>query len=116
MKIDLLVNTTTVIAMILAILAIYLKKSNNSNSNVDTIPEVKTLNKGTGDKSIILLDAGVNKITVLATIRQILGIGLEASKRIIDNVPSTIIENVSEEEAKATKEALEFVGATVKIR
>ena len=111
---DLLVNIATVVAFILAVIAIMLKFSNNSN--IKNLPELKPLKKGTGNKSIILQDAGVNKVTVLATIRQILGVGLVEAKNIVENTPSVIIEEVSEEEASITKEALDFVGATVEIK
>ena len=72
--------------------------------------------KNTGECSLTLLDAGVNKITVLTTLRQITEIGLKEAKSIIDNTPSTFMINLSEEEANLTKEALEFVGAKVEIK
>jgi ribosomal protein L7/L12 len=70
----------------------------------------------TGDKSLIMTDAGVNKATVMATLRQITGIDYNSAKQVVEHIPSKFMVNVSEKEADLTKEALEFVGAKVEIK
>lgn len=69
-----------------------------------------------GTKTLILKDAGVNKATVMATLRQITGLDYQSAKNIIESAPSTIMMNVSDKEADLTKKALEFVGARIEIR
>lgn len=67
-------------------------------------------------KKLILVDAGANKATVMATLRQITGIDYNAAKTIVNSTPAEIMTNVSEKEADLTKKALEFVGATLEIK
>ena len=74
------------------------------------------IEKNTGNKSLSLVETGSNKLTVLATLRQITDIGLKEAKSIIDNVPCDFMHNISDEEADLTKKALEFVGAKVEIK
>ena len=93
------------------------KKPHLSKSNIKTINKTSALiNKKTGEKSLTLLDAGLNKTTVLATLRQITGIDYSSAKHIINTIPSTFMVNISEKEANLTKQALEFVGAKVEIK
>ena len=70
----------------------------------------------TGTKSLVMLDAGVNKATVMATLRQITDIDYNSAKHIVNSVPSQFLSNISDKEADLTKKALEFVGAKVEIR
>lgn len=74
------------------------------------------IEKSTGGKKLILIDAGANKATVMATIRQITGIDYNSAKSIVNTTPSEVLSNVSEKEADLTKKALEFVGATLEIK
>ncbi len=76
----------------------------------------KVINRRTGQKSLVMIDSGLNKSTVLATLRQITGIDYKSAKLIIDSAPSTFMVNISEKEANLTKEALEFVGAQIDIK
>lgn len=110
-----------IFALAVIFVAIYMFKNagknllKNNNQNADDISELlKGIQKG--DKSLYLLDAGSNKLTVMATIRQITGMGLLDAKNIVDNTPSVILSNVSDEGADMTKKALEFVGAKLEIR
>lgn len=74
------------------------------------------IKRTSGDKSLVLLDAGVNKATVMATLRQITGIDYNSAKKIVESAPYTFMTNVSDKEADLTKKALEFVGAKVEIK
>ena len=74
------------------------------------------LTKKTGNKSLILLDAGTNKATVVATLRQIMGIDLPTAQKMVDCAPAAILSNVSDKEADINKAALEFVGAKLEIK
>ena len=74
------------------------------------------IKRTSGDKSLVLSDAGVNKATVMATSRQITGIDYNSAKKIVESAPYTFMTNVSDKEADLTKKALEFVGAKVEIK
>ena len=74
------------------------------------------IKKSTGNKSLILLDAGTNKATVVATLRQIMNIDLPTAQSMVDSAPVAILSNVSDKEADINKAALEFVGAKLEIK
>ena len=66
--------------------------------------------------SVILADAGANKIAVLKEVRAITGLGLKEAKDLVDGAPKAIKEGVKKEEAEAIKKQLEAAGATVEIK
>jgi ribosomal protein L7/L12 len=72
--------------------------------------------RSTGDKSLIMTDAGTNKATVMATLRQITGLDYNSAKNVVEHIPSKFMINVSDKEADLTKKALEFVGAKIEIK
>ncbi len=80
------------------------------------INNATVINKSTGSKSLVLLDAGANKATVVATLRQIMGIDLPTAQSMVDNAPTAILSNISDKEADINKAALEFVGAKLEIK
>lgn len=65
---------------------------------------------------VILKDAGAKKINVIKVVRQITGAGLKDAKAMVDNVPATIKEAASKEEAEEIKKQLEEAGATVELK
>lgn len=75
-----------------------------------------TINKSTGLKSLVLVNAGDNKATVMATLRQITKLDYNSAKKLVDSAPSVLMSNISEAEANLNKKALEFVGAKVEIK
>lgn len=74
------------------------------------------IKKGTGTLSLVMIDAGTNKATVMATLRQITGIDYKAAKNVVESIPSTFMVDISDKEAELTKKALEFVGAKIQIK
>ena len=78
--------------------------------------QIPVINKGTGTHSLVLLDAGANKATVMATLRQITGLDYLSAKKIVEAAPSTFMTSISDKEADLTKKALEFVGAKIQIK
>jgi len=72
--------------------------------------------KSTGNKSLVLLDAGSNKATVTATLRQIMAVDAMTAQKMINAAPATILTNISDKEASMNKQALEFVGAKLEIK
>jgi large subunit ribosomal protein L7/L12 len=68
------------------------------------------------DVTVILKDAGGNKIAVLKEVRAITGLGLKEAKDLVDGAPKPIKEGVKKEEAQQMKEKLEAAGATVELK
>jgi large subunit ribosomal protein L7/L12 len=68
------------------------------------------------DVSVILADAGGNKIAVLKEVRAITGLGLKEAKDLVDGAPKAIKEGVKKEEAADIKAKLEAAGAKVEIK
>jgi large subunit ribosomal protein L7/L12 len=68
------------------------------------------------DVTVILKDAGANKINVLKEVRAITGLGLKEAKDLVDGAPKPIKEGVKKEDAQKIKEQLEAAGATIEIK
>ncbi len=66
--------------------------------------------------TVVLANAGANKIPVLKIVREITGLGLKEAKDLVDGAPKPIKENVKKEEAEELKKKLEEAGATVEIK
>jgi len=66
--------------------------------------------------TIVLANAGANKIQVIKEIRTITTLGLKEAKDLVESAPKTIKENVAKEEAEAIKKKLEAVGAKVELK
>lgn len=66
--------------------------------------------------SVILLDAGANKINVIKAVREITGLGLKEAKDATEKTPNTLKEGVSKEDAENFKKKLEDAGAKAEIK
>ncbi|MCX7774448.1 MAG: 50S ribosomal protein L7/L12 [Clostridia bacterium] len=66
--------------------------------------------------TVVLKDAGAEKIKVIKVVREITALGLKEAKDVTENVPSTIKEGVSKDEANAIAAKFKEVGATVEIK
>src|SRR5690242_17868996 len=66
--------------------------------------------------TVVLANAGAEKIKVIKEIRAITGLGLKEAKDLVDGAPKNVKEDVREEEAKKIKEILEKVGAQVELK
>jgi len=67
------------------------------------------------DYTIVLKDAGAQKVAVIKAVKDITGLGLGEAKAIVDGAPATVKEKVPTEEAEAAKKTLEEAGATVEL-
>jgi len=65
--------------------------------------------------TVVLKDAGANRINVIRAVRELTSLGLKESKDLVEGVPKPVKEAVSKEEAAAAKEKLEAAGATVEV-
>ena len=68
------------------------------------------------DFTIVLKDAGGQKVAVIKAVKEITGLGLGEAKAIVDGAPATVKENAPKEEAEAAKATLEEAGATVELQ
>ena len=68
------------------------------------------------DYTIVLKDAGAQKVAVIKAVKDITGLGLGEAKAIVDDAPSTVKEKVPTEEAEAAKKTLEEAGASVELK
>ena len=66
--------------------------------------------------TVVLADAGAEKIKVIKAVRDITGLGLKEAKALVDGAPGTLKENVNKDEAEHIKKTIEEVGAKVEIK
>ena len=65
--------------------------------------------------TVILKDAGANKINTIKAVREVTALGLKEAKDLVDGAPKPLKENVSKDEAAAVAKKFEGV-ATVEIK
>jgi large subunit ribosomal protein L7/L12 len=51
--------------------------------------------------TVILKEAGANKISTIKTVREVTGLGLKEAKDLVDGAPKPLKENVSKDDAAA---------------
>ncbi len=66
--------------------------------------------------NVVITDAGAKKINVIKAIRALTGLGLKEAKSAAEELPSTVKEGISKEDAEAAKADLEAAGATVEVK
>ena len=66
--------------------------------------------------TVVLKDAGANKIGVIKEVRAITGLGLKEAKDLVEGAPKPIKENVAKAEAEELKKKLEAAGAKVELK
>lgn len=66
--------------------------------------------------SVILKDAGSNKINTIKVVREVTALGLKEAKDLVDGAPKTVKEGVSKEEAEAIKKKFTDAGAAVDVK
>jgi len=65
-------------------------------------------------KTVVLKDAGAQKLQVIKLVRELTGLGLKEAKDLADN-GGNVKENVSADEANELKAKFEEIGATVEL-
>lgn len=66
--------------------------------------------------SVVLTDAGANKIGVIKVVRALTGLGLKEAKDAVEQTPSVLKEAISKEDAEKAKKDLEEAGAKVELK
>jgi large subunit ribosomal protein L7/L12 len=66
--------------------------------------------------TVVLADAGANKINVIKEVRAITGLGLKEAKDLVEGAPKEVKAGVAKAEADELKKKLEGAGAKVEIK
>jgi large subunit ribosomal protein L7/L12 len=66
--------------------------------------------------TVMLLEAGAQKVSVIKAVREITGLGLKEAKDVVDGAPKAVKEGVSKADAEAAKKKLEEAGAKVELK
>ena len=66
--------------------------------------------------TVVLLEAGANKIGAIKEVRAITGLGLKEAKDLVEGAPKPVKEGVNKAEAEEIKKKLEAVGAKVELK
>jgi large subunit ribosomal protein L7/L12 len=66
--------------------------------------------------TVVLTDAGANKIGVIKEVRAITGLGLKEAKDLVEGAPKPVKEGVNKAESEEIKKKLEAAGAKVQLK
>ncbi len=66
--------------------------------------------------TVVLKEAGAQKINVIKVVRAATGLGLKEAKDLVDGAPKAVKESVSKEDAEKLKKELEEAGAKVELK
>ena len=66
--------------------------------------------------TVILAEAGANKVNAIKAVRAITGLGLKEAKDLVESAPAPVKEGVSKDEAAKYKKELEDAGAKVEVK
>jgi large subunit ribosomal protein L7/L12 len=66
--------------------------------------------------TVVLTDAGANKIGVIKAVREVTNLGLKEAKDMVDGAPKTVKEGVSKADAETIKKKLVDAGAKVDVK
>jgi large subunit ribosomal protein L7/L12 len=66
--------------------------------------------------TVVLKEAGAQKINVIKVVRAATGLGLKEAKDLVDGAPKSVKEGVPKEEAEKLKKELEEAGGKVELK
>ena len=66
--------------------------------------------------TVVLAEAGPNKVNVIKAVRELTGLGLKEAKDLVDGAPKPVKEGVNKADADAAKKKLEEAGAKVDLK
>lgn len=66
--------------------------------------------------TVVLANAGANKIQVIKELRTITSLGLKEAKDLVDGAPKNIKEGATKDEADKIKKQLEAAGAKIELK
>ena len=66
--------------------------------------------------TVVLKEAGAQKINVIKVVRAATGLGLKEAKDLVDGAPKAIKESISKDDAEKLRKELEEAGAKVEMK
>ena len=66
--------------------------------------------------TVVLTEAGANKVSVIKAVREITGLGLKEAKDLVEAAPKAVKEGLPKADAEAAKKKLEDAGAKVELK
>jgi large subunit ribosomal protein L7/L12 len=66
--------------------------------------------------TVMLLEAGANKVNVIKAVRELTSLGLKEAKDLVDGAPKAVKEGANKADAAAAKKKLEDAGAKVEVK
>jgi large subunit ribosomal protein L7/L12 len=66
--------------------------------------------------TVVLTDAGEQKIAVMKVIKEVLALGLKEAKDLVDGAPATVKDGVKKAEAEDLKKKIEEAGGKVELK
>ena len=66
--------------------------------------------------TVVLADAGANKINAIKVVREITGLGLKEAKDLVEGAPKPVKEGIGKADAEEIKKKLEAAGAKVEVK
>jgi len=66
--------------------------------------------------TVVLLEAGANKVSVIKAVRELTGLGLKEAKDLVDGAPKPVKEGVDKATSEEVKKKLEEAGAKVEVK
>ncbi len=66
--------------------------------------------------TVMLVEVGANKVSVIKAVREITGLGLKEAKDLVDASPKPVKEAIAKADAEAAKKKLEEAGAKVELK
>jgi len=66
--------------------------------------------------TVVLAEAGANKVGVIKAVREITGLGLKEAKDLVDGAPKPVKEGIAKADTEAAKKKLEEAGAKVELK
>lgn len=66
--------------------------------------------------TVVLADAGEQKIAVMKVVKEALGLGLKEAKDLVDGAPATLKDGMKKDEAEALKKSIEEAGGKIELK
>ena len=66
--------------------------------------------------TVVLTEAGANKVSVIKAVRELTGLGLKEAKDLVEGAPKAVKEGVNKAEGAELKKKLEEAGAKVELK
>ena len=66
--------------------------------------------------TVMLLEAGANKVSVITAVRELTGLGLKEAKDLVDGAPKPVKEGIAKADAEAAMKKLVDAGAKAELK